>query len=44
MELILKPFLAVVLFGLIALPLSLWIGKFIPEGRIKRILFFKWRA
>lgn len=44
LALVLKPFIALVLFGLIALPLSLFIKRHLPEGRLKRILFFSWRT
>ena len=37
--LLLKPFAALVLFGLIVLPIELVLAKFWPEGRLKRVLF-----
>jgi hypothetical protein len=40
---VLKPFVLLVLFFLIAL-LVLPIKKYLPEGRLKRFLFFSWRV
>lgn len=37
--LLLKPFAALVLFGLVVLPIELVLAKFWPEGRLKRVLF-----
>jgi hypothetical protein len=37
--LLLKPFAALVLFGLIVLPIELLLARFWPEGRLKRVLF-----
>jgi hypothetical protein len=39
--LILKPFVVLIIFGLIVIPLTLLAKKYIPEGKIKRILFKK---
>ena len=39
LALLLKPLAALVLFGLIALPISLLIKRFLPDGKVKRILF-----
>jgi hypothetical protein len=36
--LILKPFAALVLFGLICLPIRIAVRRWLPEGRLKRIL------
>ena len=38
---ILRPFAALVLFGLICLPIRLAVQKWLPEGRLKRILLFR---
>lgn len=35
---ILRPFGALILFGLIALPLRLLFQKYAPEGKLKRLL------
>ncbi len=37
--LLLKPFAALVLFGLVVLPIELVLARFWPEGRLKRVLF-----
>lgn len=44
LAIVLKPFVAIVLFGFVALPISLVIKKYLPEGRLKRLLFFTWRT
>lgn len=36
--LFLKPFAALALFGLVCLPVRLLVQRYIPEGRIKRVL------
>ena len=35
---ILKPFAALVLFGLICLPARLAVQRWVPDGRVKRLL------
>lgn len=35
---ILRPFLALLVFGLIALPLKMVFERFYPEGKVKRFL------
>lgn len=40
---VLKPLGLVVFFACVVY-VSRIIGRFIPEGRLKRILFFSWRA
>lgn len=37
---LLKPFVALVILGLICLPARLAVMRWIPEGRLKRILLF----
>jgi hypothetical protein len=36
----LKPFVALILFGFILLPIRLFVLRIVPEGRIKRFLLF----
>lgn len=43
LAIILKPFGLLLLFGLVAL-LVFPLRKHMPEGRLKRILFFSWRV
>jgi hypothetical protein len=38
---LLKPFGALIVFGLICLPGRLAVEKWVPEGRLKRVLLFK---
>lgn len=36
---LIKPFVLLVFFGLIVLPIKLLFQRFLPDGRIKRLLF-----
>lgn len=36
--LLLRPFVALVLFGLVLLPIRLGVKRYMPEGRVKRLL------
>lgn len=38
LALIIKPFVALVVFGLICLPARLAVQRWMPEGRVKRLL------
>ena len=40
---VLKPFIAVVILCGVRL-LALWIRDLLPDGRLKRFLFFSWRV
>ena len=39
-----KSFVLMVLFGLIVWPLARFISRYLPEGRLKRILFYSWEV
>lgn len=39
LAMLLKPLVALLLFGLIVLPIKMLLERVIPEGKIKRILF-----
>lgn len=41
---LLKPFIALALFALIVIPLELAVKRWMPECKLKRILFFSWRV
>lgn len=40
---LLSPFVALLLFA-IAIPIALLIRRYLPEGKLKRILFFHWNV
>ena len=44
LALLLKPLFLIILFGCIVLPIEWVIWKLLPEGKLKRLLFFKWKA
>jgi hypothetical protein len=39
LAMVLKPFIALILMGLIVLPIKMLFERIIPEGKVKRILF-----
>jgi hypothetical protein len=41
LALILKPFIALVVLGLICLPARLAVQRYMPEGKLKRFLLFR---
>lgn len=44
LAIIVKPFALAVLFLVIVWPIERAISRLLPEGRLKRILFFSWRV
>ena len=38
---VLKPVAALILFGLICLPIKMAVHKILPDGKVKRLLFRK---
>ncbi len=41
---VLKPFIALAVFAGIVIPIELAVKRALPEGKLKRILFFSWRV
>lgn len=41
---VIKPFALFLLFVAVVIPLKIVILRFIPEGRLRRILLFKWHV
>ena len=41
---VLKPLIAIAIMCLIVVPIKWIFWKLIPEGKLKRILFFSWRV
>ena len=44
LAILLKPFIAFVIMAGIVLPIEWIFRKIIPEGRLKRILFYSWKV
>lgn len=42
--LLLKPLIALAIMVLIVLPIKWLFWKLIPEGKLKRVLFFSWKV
>lgn len=42
--LLLKPLIFLLIFALIIIPLKWIVWKLLPEGRLKRLLFFSWKV
>jgi hypothetical protein len=38
----LKGFVLLAVFGLVVLPIEMLLKRYLPEGRLKRVLFFRW--
>lgn len=44
LALVVKPLVLIGLFALIVWPITRLVSRYLPEGRLKRVLFFSWRV